>query len=86
MDTTPPETHLAELAYDLEQARLRTELTETSHGPVLKVRNPNAGSLSEQIHVRDGEFMWSWNQPVAPLADKALAVQRITRVLATIEG
>ncbi|WP_067479231.1 hypothetical protein [Actinomadura hibisca] len=84
MDATQQEAHLAELAYDLEQGHFRTELAETGTGPVLTVRNPAAPQMVERIHVQGEHYMWPWGQPVAPIADKALATRRITRVLAAV--
>ncbi|RAY12905.1 hypothetical protein DPM19_23130 [Actinomadura craniellae] len=55
-------------------------------GPVLRVVNPGAGHLAEEIGCRAGggghRFTWSWGDDLGPARDVPAAVRAIERVLA----
>jgi hypothetical protein len=45
------------------------------------VRNPRASVLSEIVYARDGSYMWSWHERIAPCTEPATAAGILARVL-----
>lgn len=87
-DLNTPESHLSDLAGDLEdQLQFRTTMTDSfGDRPTLIVRNPLAADLNERIQVDGGLFIWSWGQAICPVTERQTAVRVIRRVLAVVEG
>jgi hypothetical protein len=52
--------------------------------PCLTVRNPRAHVLAEIVYARDGSYMWSWHEPIAPTDQPATAAGILARVLRAI--
>lgn len=87
MDTSAVEQHLSELAGELDPETFRTKLIRAAGDwPELTVTNRTAARLSERVKVRDGEYLWSWGQVIAPVTERALAARRVSSVLAIVAG
>ncbi|MFD0690965.1 hypothetical protein [Actinomadura fibrosa] len=87
MNLAVDEQHLSELAAELDAETFKTSLScGNDHTPELKVVNRSSGRLSERIKVCDGHYMWSWNERIAPVTERALAARRVSNVLGSVGG
>jgi hypothetical protein len=73
---------LASLATELATRGYRTTLrTPTGAPPHLHVANPRATALSEKVYAHDGNYLYSWGQPIATCDQPAAAAAILARVL-----
>jgi hypothetical protein len=76
---------LTRLAAELSARGCKTVLsTGEGRQPRLDVSNPRAALLSETVYVADGAFCWSWQEPIAPVADVSTAAGILARVLRAV--
>jgi len=77
-------TALEKLAAELGARGFESRLITAESGhPSLKVTNPQATALSENVLAAEGWLWWSWAERIAAVTDVAAAADAITRVLAT---
>jgi hypothetical protein len=77
-------THLGNLAAEVTALGFQTTLKHPADDlPCLLVRNPRASVLTETVHACDGQFWWSWREPIAPCDQAATAAALLARVLRT---
>ena len=77
MEATDSLAALTALAEELRRRGWKAHLT----GPVLKVVNPAAPRLNDQISSDGTEFRWAWGQAIGPVTAVEAAADRIVHVL-----
>ncbi len=75
-----PDTHLLDLAEELHERGWRTDLTRDR----LRVTNPDAPMMNEDVICEDGVFQWRHGPGIGPVDDLPQAVDRIMHVLRTV--
>lgn len=83
--------HLERLVSELDARGMLARVVRTHSGRLfVRVINPNATSLAENVtcrpseEVRDWDYCWSWGEPMHKADDPAGAATKIARVLAAV--
>ncbi|GAA3425612.1 hypothetical protein GCM10018953_27950 [Streptosporangium nondiastaticum] len=87
--------HLERLVSELDSRGLHARLVRTRSGrPFVRVINPNATSLAENVTCRaqpataprppDVYYWWSWGERMHTVEDPAGAATKVARVLAAV--
>ena len=83
-------THLEQLAAVLKERGFSTRLVGQISKPYLNVANGDTPSLNERVQCEvadDGSwsFWWPWKQPIGPVDDLEMVVEKIAAVLRSVE-
>jgi hypothetical protein len=74
--------YLEDLVQELDACGLLARVVKTRSGPAfLRVVNPEAASLTENVTYADHFFWWSWGEPMHRVDDPGGAALKVARVL-----
>lgn len=77
--------YLEELVHELDSRGLVARVVQTRSGPAfLRVVNPEAASLSENVTCAEDFYWWSWGEPLHSVRDPDGAARKVARVLEPI--
>lgn len=76
---------LEHLADELDARGLIARVVRTPSGRAyVRVINPNATSLTENVVCQSTDYWWSWGEPIHRADDPAGAATKVARVLAAV--
>ncbi len=82
--------HLGRLADELAKQGFQAEVVAEGRRPYARVTNPEHSDLTERVLCQLAEgtwcFWWSWQHPIGPVDDVALAARRVMTALRSVEG
>ncbi|RJL22776.1 hypothetical protein [Bailinhaonella thermotolerans] len=78
--------HLERLVAELDSQGLLARIVRTRSGrPFVRVINPIATTLAENVTYRSQDFWWSWGERMHRGDDPAGAATKVAHVLAAVE-
>ncbi|WP_245674991.1 hypothetical protein [Herbidospora cretacea] len=77
--------HLERLASELDSRGLLARVVTTQTGRAfVRVINPKATSLTENVVCKSADYWWSWGERMHRVDDPAGAATKVARVLAAV--